>query len=165
MDAVGAAFRSSPLHDGRGNLVTRRFGAANDADGRARNRPLRLPRAWFGRGQQNGYGMITRHRRKSYINRIWVPLFAFVFLGYFGYHAQNGSYGLQSLERLEAEAETLRAQVDRLKAERAAIERKVAWLKPDSLDADVVDTEARTSLNLIRPDEVVISFGAVQHRP
>lgn len=109
--------------------------------------------------------MMTRHRRKSPLNRIWVPLFAFVFLGYFGYHAYNGAYGLQSLERLEAEAVTLKAQVDKLKEERAAIERKVAWLKPDSLDADVVDTEARMSLNLLRPDEVVISFGAVQHRP
>lgn len=109
--------------------------------------------------------MMTRHRRKSPIHRIWVPLFAFAFLGYFGYHAYNGAYGLQSLERLEAEALTLKAQVDKLKEERAAIERKVAWLKPDSLDADVVDTEARMSLNLLRPDEVVISFGAVQHQP
>ena len=110
-------------------------------------------------------GMMTRHRRRSPFRRIWLPLFAFAFLGYFGYHAYNGSYGLQSLERLEAEAVTLKAQVDKLKAERAAIEQKVAYLKPDSLDADVVDTEARMSLNLLRPDEVVISFGAVQHRP
>ena len=38
-------------------------------------------------------------------------------------------------------------------------------LRSDSLDADVIDIEARTSLNLLRPDEVVISFGAVQHKP
>lgn len=108
---------------------------------------------------------MTRHRRKSPLHRIWVPLFAMLFVAYFAYHAQNGTYGLQSLERLEAEAVTLKAQVEKLRAERAAIEQKVAWLKPDSLDADVVDTEARMSLNLLRPDEVVISFGAVQHRP
>lgn len=109
--------------------------------------------------------MITRHRRKSPLNRLWVPVFAVLFLAYFGYHAFTGSYGLWSLDRLEAEAETLKAQLDTLKAERAVIERRVAFLKPDSLDADVVDTEARMSLNLLRPDEVVISFGAVQHRP
>jgi len=108
---------------------------------------------------------MTRHRRKSSLHRIWVPLFAVLFVAYFAYHAQNGTYGLESLERLEAEAVTLKAQVEKLRAERAAIEQKVAWLKPDSLDADVVDTEARMSLNLLRPDEVVISFGAVQHRP
>ena len=108
---------------------------------------------------------MTRHRRKSPLHRIWVPLFAILFVAYFAYHAQNGTYGLDSLKRLEAEAVTLKAQVDKLREERAAIEQKVAWLKPDSLDADVVDTEARTSLNLLRPDEVVISFGAVQHRP
>lgn len=109
--------------------------------------------------------MITRHRRKSPFRRLWLPLFGIAFCAYFGYHAYHGSYGLQSLERLESEAVTLKAQAEKLKEERLAIERKVAYLKPDSLDADVVDIEARTSLNLLRPDEVVISFGAVQHRP
>ncbi|MCB1502952.1 MAG: septum formation initiator family protein [Bauldia sp.] len=109
--------------------------------------------------------MMTRHRRKSPINRLWLPAVAFLFLGYFGYHAYNGSYGLQSLERLDQEGESLRGQVDKLRDEREAMEQRVALLKPESLDADVVDTEARTSLNLLRPDEVVISFGAVQHRP
>jgi cell division protein FtsB len=110
-------------------------------------------------------GMITRQRRKSPLNRLWVPLLAIMFLGYFGYHAFTGSYGLWSLDRLAVEAETLKAQLETLKAERTVIERRVAFLKPDSLDADVIDTEARMSLNLLRPDEVVISFGAVQHRP
>lgn len=109
--------------------------------------------------------MITRQRRKSPLSRLWVPLLAVMFLGYFGYHAFTGSYGLWSLDRLGAEAETLKAQLDALKSERAAMERRIAHLKPDSLDADVIDTEARMSLNLLRPDEVVISFGAVQHRP
>ena len=81
---------------------------------------------------------MTRHRRKSPLHRIWVPLFAILFVAYFAYHAQNGTYGLDSLKRLEAEAVTLKAQVDKLREERAAIEQKVAWLKPDSLDADVV---------------------------
>lgn len=109
--------------------------------------------------------MITRQRRKSPLSRLWVPVFACLFLAYFGYHAFTGSYGLWSLDRLGVEAETLKARLDALKAERAEIERQVAFLKPDSLDADVIDTEARMSLNLLRPDEVVISFGAVQHRP
>jgi cell division protein FtsB len=108
---------------------------------------------------------MTRHRRKSALSRLWLPLIAALFLAYFGYHAFTGSYGLWSLEKLEAQAETLRMQLEALKAERAEIEHRVAFLKPDSLDADVIDTEARMSLNLLRPDEVVISFGAVQHRP
>ncbi|HET7715130.1 MAG TPA: septum formation initiator family protein [Bauldia sp.] len=108
---------------------------------------------------------MTRQRRKSTIGQLWLPAFAILFLGYFGYHAFNGSYGLLSLDRLEEEGEALKAQLDKLKVERMEMERRVALLKPDSLDADVVDTEARMSLNLLRPDEVVISFGALQHRP
>jgi cell division protein FtsB len=107
--------------------------------------------------------MITRQRRQSPFRRLWLPLLTAAFLGYFGFHAFNGSFGLLSLDRLEQEAEGLRDQLDALKKEREGLERRVATLKPDSLDADVVDTEARTSLNLLRPDEVVISFGAVQH--
>jgi cell division protein FtsB len=109
-------------------------------------------------------GTMTRHRRKSPLNLLWLPAVALAFLGYFGYHALNGAYGLWSLERLESEAAELRIRLDALRAERAALERKVSFLRPDSLDADVVDIEARLSLNLLRPDEVVISFGAVQHQ-
>ena len=119
--------------------------------------------------RHSGFGSVsavmTRHRRKSPLRRVWLPLIAVLFLAYFGYHALNGPLGLYSLENLELQAESLRAQLETLKAERAAIERRVAFLKPDSLDADVIDTEARMSLNLLRPDEVVISFGAVQHNP
>ena len=35
-------------------------------------------------------------------------------------------------------------------------------VRPESLDADVVDFEARKALNLLRPDEVVIPLGAAQ---
>jgi len=109
--------------------------------------------------------VMTRHRRKSPFSWLWLPLVAILFLTYFGYHAFTGSFGLWSLENLDAEAETLRTQLETLKSQRAEIERRVALLRPDSLDADVIDTEARMSLNLLRPDEVVISFGAVQHKP
>ena len=107
--------------------------------------------------------MITRQRRTSPLNRLWLPLLAVAFLAYFGYHALSGAYGLWSLDRLDVEADALKTQLDGLKTERTALERRVALLRPESLDADVVDTEARTALNLLRPDEVVISFGAVQH--
>ncbi|MCB1488303.1 MAG: septum formation initiator family protein [Bauldia sp.] len=107
--------------------------------------------------------MITRHRRRSPLRLLWLPLTTAAFVGYFGYHAYNGAYGLPALERMQVEADDLKATLNDLRDERAALEKRVSYLKPDSLDADILDIEARTSLNLIRPDEVVISFGAVQH--
>jgi cell division protein FtsB len=63
---------------------------------------------------------------------------------------------------MESDAVRLKAELAALKDEREALERRTASLRPNSLDADVVDIESRLSLNMLRPDEVVISFGAVQ---
>jgi cell division protein FtsB len=66
------------------------------------------------------------------------------------------------MDRLEIDAARLTVDRDRLVAERVALERQVATVRPSSLDADVIDLEARTALNLMRPDEVVINLGAAQ---
>ena len=106
--------------------------------------------------------MITRHRRKSPFRRLWMPLVTAAFLGYFGYHAFNGSFGIWAMDRLEADGVKLTAQLDTLTAERTGLEQRVVTVRPSSLDADVIDLEARTALNLLRPDEVVIRLGAPQ---
>ena len=91
-----------------------------------------------------------------------MPLATAGFLGYFGFHAFNGSFGIWAMDRLESDAGRLTVDLDRLKHEREALERRVATVRPGSLDADVVDVRARTALNLIRPDEVVVELGAAQ---
>lgn len=106
--------------------------------------------------------MFTRHRRRSPLSLLWLPLVATAFLGYFGYHAFTGSYGLPALKQMKQEAIELKGRLEELRAERTFQEKRLSYLKPESLDADILDIEARTSLNLVRPDEVVISFGAVQ---
>ena len=106
--------------------------------------------------------MITRHRKKSRLRRLWMPLVTAGFLAYFGYHAFNGSFGIWAMDRLEPDAARLTVELDRLKAETAAVEARVATVRPSSLDADVIDLVARTALNLMRSDEVVIDLGAPQ---
>jgi cell division protein FtsB len=106
--------------------------------------------------------MITRQRKKSVLRRLWLPLLAIGFLGYFGYHAFSGSFGIWAMDRLDADAAQLTLQRDQLVAQRTELERNVASVRPTSMDADVIDLEARHALNLLRPDEVVISLGAAQ---
>jgi cell division protein FtsB len=106
--------------------------------------------------------MITRHRKKSVLRRLLMPLVAVGFLSYFGYHAFNGAFGIWAMDRLEADGAQLTVTRDRLVAERTTLERQVASVRPSSLDADVIDLEARHALNLMRPDEVVVSLGAAQ---
>ena len=106
--------------------------------------------------------MITRQRRKSPFRNLWLPLVTAGFLGYFGFHAFNGSFGIWAMDRLEEDAVRMTVELERLKGEREALERRVASVRPGSLDADVVDIRARAALNMIRPDEVVVKFGAAQ---
>jgi hypothetical protein len=63
------------------------------------------------------------------LNRPWQP----AILGYFGYRASNSS---MAKRRAGGEGETLKVQLEKLKAERAPIEKRVALFKPDSLLAE-----------------------------
>jgi cell division protein FtsB len=106
--------------------------------------------------------MITRQHKKSFLRRLWMPLVTAGFLAYFGYHAYTGSFGIWAMDRLKADATRLSDERDRLREEREALEARVATVRPTSLDADVIDMEARKALNVVRPDEVVIPLDAVQ---
>lgn len=106
--------------------------------------------------------MITRHRHKSGLRRLWLPLAAVGSLAYFGYHAFTGAFGIWAMDRLEADTARLTAEHDTLVAVRTNLQARVEMLRPPKLDADAIDQEARRSLNLMRPDEVVIALGAPQ---
>jgi cell division protein FtsB len=106
--------------------------------------------------------MVTRHRKKSVLRRLIMPVVAAAFLAYFGYHAFNGAFGIWAMDRLEADAAQLGTERDALVAQRKTLERQVAAVRPQSLDADMIDLQARHFLNYMRPDELFIDLGAVQ---
>ena len=106
--------------------------------------------------------MITRQHKKSFARRLVLPLVAVAVGGYFGYHAFTGAFGIWAMDRLEADGARLRVERDQLEAQRASLQTAVNTLRPETLDADVVDFEARQALNVMRADEVVVRLGAVQ---
>ena len=91
-----------------------------------------------------------------------MPVATAAFVGYFGFHAFSGSYGLWAKDRLEQEQAVLTSRLADLKRERQRLEERIASVHPASLDMEVVDMAARTALNMIRPDEIVVPLGAVQ---
>jgi len=84
------------------------------------------------------------------------PVLGFCIVGYFAYHSVEGDRGLTAYVRLTERIAEARAQVDELRGERLAMERRVKHLRSDSLDADLLEERARTILNYGRPDEIVI---------
>ena len=77
-------------------------------------------------------------------------------VAYFGYFAVYGSHGLVNWVRLQHEIEATQSELDRVRGERAALEHRVRLLRPESVDPDLLEEQARARLGLSGPDEVVI---------
>lgn len=95
--------------------------------------------------------------------RAWdvLPPFGFIALcGYFAWHSLHGDFGLLARERRLEEIAAARVVLARVEHERDALERRVAGLRGDRLDRDQLDERARTLLNLVSRDEIVIPYEA-----
>jgi len=76
--------------------------------------------------------------------------------GYFGYHAVQGDRGLIAWYRVTQQLEEAKATLAEAQAERTALRKRVNLLRPDGLDPDILEERARLTLNMVRPDEVII---------
>ena len=88
------------------------------------------------------------------------PLGFLALCGYFAWHAVHGDFGLLARERRLEDIATARAVLVRAEAERDSMERRVAGLRGDRIDRDQLDERARTLLNLVGKDEIVIPYEA-----
>tara|TARA_Y100000588_G_scaffold250571_1_gene265063 strand:+ start:69 stop:380 length:312 start_codon:yes stop_codon:yes gene_type:complete len=94
----------------------------------------------------------TRRRARSAL----APFICFVLVVYFAYHATHGDRGLLVWIQLKHEirqAEELHASL--LKT-RQKLEHRVAYLRPESLDRDLLLERAHHILGLVGDDEVVV---------
>ena len=84
------------------------------------------------------------------------PLFGMALTGYFAYNLVAGDRGFEAWIRLSRQLKAERTNLEQVRAEHATLAQKVADLRPDHLDPDLLDERVRTVLNLVAPDEVVI---------
>jgi cell division protein FtsB len=115
-------------------------------------------------------GMVTRKRLRRILNTLALYALAALLIGYFGVNAYNGDRGLKAKEDIERQMATLNAELDRLKAEQAQWERRIALLKSDDLDPDMLDERARTLLDYTDPHDLTLmhnrpSLSAAAPRP
>ncbi|HCZ01686.1 MAG: septum formation initiator precursor [Rhodobacterales bacterium RIFCSPHIGHO2_02_FULL_62_130] len=83
-------------------------------------------------------------------------MLAFMLASYFTFAAVQGDYGVFRRVQINAEAETLRVERDRLAAELARMQNLTHRLSDDYLDIDLLDQQARDVLGYLRADEIVI---------
>jgi cell division protein FtsB len=91
------------------------------------------------------------------VTRGWsFPLLMLALVGYFSYFAVLGNHGLLRWSRLQAVVEAKQAELEKLSAERISLERRVSLMRPESVDDDMLEEQARSRLGLTEADEVVI---------
>jgi cell division protein FtsB len=75
---------------------------------------------------------------------------------YFGYHAVQGDRGVLARVRLEQELAEARALDRELAREQARLTRAVALMRPDHLDPDLLEEQARLILNFGGPNDFLV---------
>jgi cell division protein FtsB len=104
--------------------------------------------------------MVVRTRLRSIVLPIVLYLVLGVASGYLVWGASNGEHGLKAKEKFDAEATELKGQLAVLKDERGRWELRVASLRPESIDKDLLDQEAHALIDRVAKDEVLIFTGA-----
>jgi cell division protein FtsB len=84
------------------------------------------------------------------------PVLGIALTGYFAHHLVEGERGFKAWLHLNGEIRTATANLEAVRAQRAALEIKVSNLRPEHVDPDLLDERIRATLNLVSPDDIVL---------
>jgi cell division protein FtsB len=79
-------------------------------------------------------------------------------LGYFTWQAERGPRGFKYQENLTEQLAKLTTQLEVIKTDRSVLEARVAELRPDAIDPDLLDEMARKNLGFVSPSQIVVHF-------
>jgi cell division protein FtsB len=100
--------------------------------------------------------MILMRELRRRARHVVGPLLGLALTGYFAYNMVEGERGFDAWMRLSRQLKAEETNLAQVRAEHAALELKVADMRPDHLDRDLLDERVRKVLNLVAPNEVVI---------
>jgi len=75
---------------------------------------------------------------------------------YFIYHAHNGPRGLETKQELAVQIAELEFEIGKLREERAEWDARVALMRRDEVDRDLLEERARASLGRVHRNDVVV---------
>ena len=94
----------------------------------------------------------------GYLRRAALPAICILLIGYFVSHAVVGPTGALAWRDYTAQRAALEAQSAAMAEQKAAIARQVKLLDPHGVDPDLADELVRQNLNVVKPDEVIVSL-------
>ncbi len=100
------------------------------------------------------------HRLRALLRSLVLPIVLYCVSGtvafYFVWHGVNGQRGLKTGEEYEQKLAQLRQERDLLRYQRMRWEARIALIKGEQIDADVLDEETRKRLGRVHKNDVVI---------
>ncbi|WP_398470310.1 septum formation initiator family protein [Tardiphaga sp.] len=99
--------------------------------------------------------MVKHTRLKSVLTGLVLYAVAALLVSYFGMNAYTGKYGLNARQELDQEITALTSELVQLRKERARAEQRVALLRSNSLDPDMLDERVRWQLDYAHSRDVV----------
>ena len=100
--------------------------------------------------------MVIRRRAR----RILIPLMLYsvsaAVAGYFVHHAHSGARGIEAQQKYEAQVAELSKELEVLKTERSDWDRRIALLRSDQIDRDLLEERARVMLGRVHRNDLVI---------
>ena len=100
--------------------------------------------------------MVSRRRIRAALTALGLYVVAAAMIGYFWFHAYNGQRGLLAKHEIDQQLGELTTELERLRAEKGQWERKVALLRSDRIDPDMLDERARMQLNVVHPNDIIM---------
>ena len=102
--------------------------------------------------------MVTRKRLRTFLTAVGLYVMAALLIGYFGVNAYSGDRGLKAKEDIDRQIAALTVELDHLKLDRAHWERRVALLRSNKLDPDMLDEQARVLLDYAAPGDLTLMY-------
>jgi cell division protein FtsB len=99
-------------------------------------------------------GMVTRTRLRSILTALGLYVIAALLIGYFGVNAFSGDHGLKAKQDIEQQIAALSTELTHLQVERGQWERRLALLKSNRIDPDMLDERARALLDYTHPNDL-----------
>ena len=100
--------------------------------------------------------MLARKDIRHKARQVLGPLTGAALIAYFGYHAVQGDRGLLAWWNLRHEIEKADYELAAVTAEKKILEHRVALLRPESLDRDMLEERARAMLGVVHKDDLIV---------
>jgi cell division protein FtsB len=108
--------------------------------------------------------MVTRKRVRSILTALGLYVLAALLIGYFGVNAFSGNRGLKAKQDIDQQMAELSTELARLKVERGQWERRIALLKSNGVDPDMLDERARALLDYAHAHDLTMMLAEPPHR-